>query len=372
MTATWRIGKIWGIPIGFHWSLLLVFGLLVVSLAQSFFPSTHPDLADGAYIIMAVVSALLFFLSILLHELGHAWVAQRNDLPVVSITLFIFGGVAQISGRAPSAGVELRVAAAGPAVSFALAAIFGVIAWIAEDVAYITAPLGWLAGLNLVLALFNLLPGFPLDGGRILRALAWQKTGSERRAADVARVSGQVVAFGMMGLGAFLAFTGPISTGLWLIVIGWFLQNAANSEVTATRLDLTLRGLTVDRIMGPMEPAVPGSMRLRQLLDDVALPSPYRHFLVIDDGVPRGVVSLDDVAKAPQDRLDWIAVTEVMTPWSRTAIVQHDTPVRDALATMERANASYLPVMEGGQVSGILTKEEVMDYLRHHIDARTR
>lgn len=370
MTATWRIGKIWGIPIGFHWSLLLVFGLLVVSLAQSFFPSTHPALGEGAYTIMAVISALLFFLSILLHELGHAWVAQRNNLPVISITLFIFGGVAQISGRAPSAGVELRVAAAGPAVSFALAGIFGLIAWIAEDVAYIAAPLSWLAGLNLVLALFNLLPGFPLDGGRILRALAWQKTGSERRAAEVARISGQIVAFGLMGIGAYIAFTGPISSGVWLIVIGWFLQNAGTSEVTATRLDLALRGVTVDRVMGPMEPAVPGSMRLRQFLDDVALPSPHRHFPVIDDGVPRGVISLDHVARAPQDRLDWISVSEVMTPWSRIIVVQPDTPLREALAIMERTNAMYLPVMEGDRICGLLTKDEILDYLRYHMDAR--
>lgn len=369
MTASWHIGKIRGIAIGFHWSMTLVFVLLTISLATAFFPETHPDLGDTAYWIMAIFAAIFFFGSILLHELGHAFVAQRNGMPVNSITLFIFGGIAQIGGRAPSAPIEFRIAAAGPAVSIALAGILGLIAWIAQDVAYIAAPLGWLASLNLILALFNLLPGFPLDGGRILRALIWQFTGSEQRAINVAVVSGQLLAFGLMGLGAYMIFTGPVSSGLWMILIGWFLQNAAMSEATGSRVELALRGGTVAQAMGPREPVVSSRMKLRQLLDELALPSGHRYFLVIDEDMPRGVVTLRDVAKAPQDRLEWISVSEVMTPWSRMTVVTPETDLQDALSAMDDAQVSHLPVMEGDRVRGLLTREEVLHYIRVRLEA---
>lgn len=371
MTASRVIGKIWGIPIGLHWSMLLVYGLLTVSLATSFFPLTHPDIPVAAAWIMAIVSAIFFFVSILLHELGHAWVALRNDLPVKGITLFIFGGVAQIEGRPKSATAELRIAVAGPAVSLALAAIFSLIGWIGNDVPYLGAPFAWLGSLNLILALFNLLPGFPLDGGRILRALVWHFTGSERKAINVSVVSGQLVAFGLMGIGAFMIFQGMFSSGLWMILIGWFLQNAAMSESSGSRVELALRGVPTWQAMGPREPVVSSRMKLQQLLDDLALPLGHRYFLVMDENIPRGVVTLRDVAKAPQDRLEWISVAEVMTPWNRLTIVQPETELLEALRMMDDARVSNLPVMDGDQVRGLLTREEVLHYVRVRMDERT-
>ena len=371
MTASWRLGTIRGIPIGLHWSMALVFVLLTLSLATAFFPATHPDQPVAAYWLMAVISAALFFTSILLHELGHSWVAQRNGIPVTGITLFVFGGVAQISGRPKTAPVEFRIAAAGPVVSFALAAIFGLVWLLARDLPYLAAPCAWLSRLNLVLALFNLLPGFPLDGGRILRAAVWQVTGDERRAAQAAMVSGQLMAFALMGLGAIMVFRGNFANGVWLIFIGWFIQNAAMTEATGSTLEATLRGVTVAQAMGPKEPQVPSRLKLRQLIDEHVLPTGHRYFLVVDGDVPRGVVTLRDVAKVPRERWDWASVAEVMIPWNRLSYVTPDTELLTALQMMDDSRVSHLPVLNENQPCGLLTREEVLHYLRLRMELQS-
>lgn len=364
MQASWRLGSIWGIPIGLHWSMALVFVLLTWSLAGAYFPNTNDDLPTAAYWIMAVVASVMFFGSILLHELGHSWVALRNDIPVNGITLFIFGGLAQFSDRAKSAGVEFRVAAAGPLVSFALSLVFGIVWLLGRDIDYLAAPARWLATLNLILALFNLLPGFPLDGGRILRAIVWQWTNNEKRAAQVAMVSGQIVAFGLMGLGALLAVSGNFANGAWLIFIGWFLQNAAVSEATGTNVELSLRGATVGQAMGPQEPHVPGRMMLRQLVDEYVLPTGERHFVVVDGDIPRGIVTLRDITKVAQDRWDWTPVNEVMKPWARLTQVTPDTELLEALRIMDDLQVRQLPIVENGEALGLLTREEILHYVR--------
>ncbi len=364
MSASWRLMTIRGIEIGLHWSMLIVFGLLTVSLATAYFPETSPDLSEGAAWTMAVVAAVFFFASILLHELGHSFVALRYGLPVDRITLFIFGGIAQISERAKSADVELKVAAAGPAVSFALSAMFGLVWFVTQDIDVIAAPALWLATLNLILALFNLLPGFPLDGGRILRALVWSSTGNERKAARVAMVSGQFLAFGLIGFGALLMFTGNFANGLWLIFIGWFLQNAAVSEATGTSVELTLRGVEVQQAMGPAESQVPGRLMIRQLINEYVLPAGERHFIVVDGDRPRGIVTLRDITQVPQDRWDWTPIREIMKPWSQLTCVAPDSKLLDAMKIMDEKQVRQLPVIESDEVLGLITREEVLHYIR--------
>lgn len=364
MKASWRLGSIRGITIGLHWSMALVFALVTTSLATAFFPITDPELSMAASWMMAVIASLLFFSSILLHELGHSFEAQRQGIPVRGITLFILGGVAQIAGRPKSAMSELRIAIAGPLVSFALAGVFGLAGFLARDLVYIAAPAIWLGWLNLVLAVFNLLPGFPLDGGRVLRALVWQFTGDERRAVQVAVVSGQLLAFGLMGIGALMVFGGNFGNGIWLIFIGWFLQNAAAAEATGTALESALQGVTVGQVMGTQAPPVPGRIRIRQLIDDYVLPTSRRYFIVADEQVPLGVVSLSDVAKVPRDRWDWASVSEIMTPWNRLRTVSPDTELLAALRMMDDAQVSHLPVVDEGMVRGLLTREDIIHQVR--------
>jgi Zn-dependent protease len=352
--------------------MAIVFALLTVSLATAYFPSSAPDLPEAAAWVMAIVASVLFFLSILLHELGHSFTAQRYGLPVESITLFVFGGVAQIGERAKSADIELRVAAAGPAVSFALAALFGIVWFVSQGIDYIAAPALWLGTLNLMLGLFNLLPGFPLDGGRILRALVWQSTGNENRAEQIALISGQIVAFGIMGVGALLVLNGDFANGIWLIFIGWFLQNAAMSEAAGSSVERILQGATVAQAMGPAESQVPGRMMIRQLIDDYVLPSGERHFIVADDDTPRGIITLRDLTQISQDRWDWTPVREVMKPWSSLTTVAPTTALEEAFRIMDDRRLRQLPVVENGHALGLLTREEVLHYIRLRLDLQSR
>jgi Zn-dependent protease/CBS domain-containing protein len=365
MSASISLGRVWGIPIGLHWSMFLIFALLSWSLASNYFPSQYRQLGQGQLWLLAVVTSVLFFASILLHELGHAWVALREKLPVTGITLFIFGGVAQIGATSRSPGVEFRVAVGGPIVSLALAVLFGLLARLGGGVAELAAPSQWLARVNLLLLLFNLIPGYPLDGGRVLRAAVWYFTGSERTGWRVAAFSGQLVSFGMIGIGAYLVFSGSVADGIWLIFIGWFLQNATAAEQAAATLETQLRGTTVAQAMRIVdEPRVPSRLKLRQLVNDYVLPTGQRCFLVVDDDVPRGLVTLRDLTEVEQDRWDWVSVAEVMRPWSRLTVVQSRSELMAALQLMDDSRVGQLPVLDGERLVGLLTREEIIHFLR--------
>lgn len=369
MGARITIGKVWGIPIGLHWSLVLVFALLTWSLADGYLPTSYPDLGMGARWIIAAVTSILFFASILLHELGHAWVALRNNIPVNRITLFIFGGAAEIDRQAKTPGVEFRVALGGPAVSLILVGVFGGLYLLTRDVTVLGAPLFWLFMVNLVLLLFNLVPGYPLDGGRLLRAAVWHFTGSEQRASTVAMISGQFVAFGLMAIGGLLILNGNFFNGIWLIFIGWFLQNATVAEQSSSTIQRELSGATVAQAMAmTKEPRVPSRLKIRQLVEEYALPYGHRTFLVMDDDVPRGLVTLRGLSQVPRDRWDWASITEVMVPWSELTTVTPDTDLLEAIKLMDDRQIAQVPVVRDNSVVGLLTREEVMHFLRMRME----
>ena len=367
MTASMNIGRVWGIPIGIHWSLLVVFALLTSSLATNYFPSTYPDLTGAAAWVSGAVTAILFFGSILLHELGHTWVALRNKVPVKNITLFFLGGVAQIGEPAKTAGVEFRIAAGGPVVSLMLAIGFGLLWFIDRGISFLGAPSGYLALTNLALLGFNLLPGYPLDGGRMLRAAVWHFSGSEKQALRVATISGQVLSFALMGIGAFLILGGNFFNGLYFIVIGWFIQSMVIAEQASSTVQGHLGGVLVGEAMAVFEePEVPSRLKLRQVIDDFILPTGARSFLVVDGDLPRGIVDLRDIAKIPRERWDWVSVAEVMTPWARLERVTASTDLLAALKLMDDKKVGQLPVVEtdDGRPIGLLTREEIIHVLR--------
>lgn len=365
MGARITLGQVWGIPIGLHWSLLLVFALLTWSLADGFLPDRYPDLDLAARWIIAGITSVFFFASILLHELGHAWVALRNGIPVNRITLFIFGGAAEIDRQAKTPGAEFRVAVGGPVVSLILAAVFAALAYVTGDFIYAGASFSWLAQINLMLLLFNLVPGYPLDGGRMLRAAVWHFTKSEKRASTVAMISGQLVAFGLMAIGGVLILNGQFLNGIWLIFIGWFLQNATVAEQSTSTLQRQLAGVKVSQAMAmSKEPRVPSRMKIRQLVDDYALAHGHRFFLVMDDDVPRGLVTLRGLSQVPRERWDWASITEVMVPWSELTKVTPDTDLLEAMKLMDDKQVGQVPVVQGNTVIGLLTREEILHYMR--------
>lgn len=302
-----RLGKILGIEIGLDYSWFIIFFLVTWSLAGEYFPRLHPGWSGATYWVMAAVTALLFFASVVAHELAHSLVSQAHGVPVRSITLFIFGGAAHISQEPRSTRAEFLMALAGPATSLAIAALFGLLWLISQPVTpQIHALAGWLAWINVALGLFNLIPGFPLDGGRVFRAIVWGLTGNLRRATVLASRLGQLIAFGFIAWGIVQVFAGRWANGLWIAFIGWFLQNAATASYRQLALDELLAGHTAREVMMADCPHVPRRLTLDVLVDQVILPSGRRCFPVVEGGQMYGLITLQNIKKVARE------------PWVRT------------------------------------------------------
>jgi Zn-dependent protease len=364
MNANLNLGRIWGIPIGLHFSWFLIFGLVSWSLAVGYFPEEYPGLATPVYWILGAVTSILFFASVLVHELAHAFVALRNKLPVRAINLFIFGGVAELTQEPRSAGAEFRIAIAGPVASLGLAALFGGLYLLDQHIPLLAAPSIWLARINLLLALFNMIPGFPLDGGRVLRAAIWWKTNNLRKATQAAGISGQVVAFGFIAVGLFIAFNGSFFNGLWLIFIGWFLQNAAASSLAHTTIHEALRGITAAQAMQREFPRVSGLTPISQLVEENILKGGQRSFLVDEDGNVQGMLTLSDIRTIPERKWRFTTIRQVMQPFDRVIKVEPATELLAALQMMDQAKVSQLPVVDDNRVLGLLSRENIFNYLR--------
>jgi Zn-dependent protease/CBS domain-containing protein len=357
------LGKIIGIPIGLDYSWFLIFALLTWSLAASYFPREFHQWPALLYWVMGAATAILLFASVLLHELGHSVVALRYRIPVRSINLFIFGGVAQIGAEPPSAMAEFRIAVAGPAVSLALAGLF----WAAKSAVVGYAPLWgvfkYLAYINLVLVLFNLIPGYPLDGGRVFRAAVWAATHSMRRATLIAANVGRFFGFLFILVGVWQMFTGNLG-GLWIAFIGWFLDSAASAQVQQVTFQGLLAGHTVSQAMGGRCPSVRGDVTLQELVDEHILTSGQRCFLVNRGDQTVGLMTLHLLRQVPRAEWPTTYAAQVMLPVGKLKRISTDTELWAALQEMDRDGVNQLPVMDGDRVVGMLTREDVITFLR--------
>jgi Zn-dependent protease/CBS domain-containing protein len=358
------LGRVLGIPIGLDPSWFLIFALVTWTLAASYFPSEFNNWPQAQYWIVGAVTAILFFASVVLHELGHSIVALRYKIPVRSITLFIFGGIAQIAAEPPSAVAEFLIAVAGPLTSFALAVIFGLLRQAFTGIAPLLALAEYLAYINGTLAIFNLIPGFPLDGGRVFRAIIWGVTGNLRRATLIAATVGRFVAALFILVGVWQVFSGSLGNGLWLAFIGWFLENAAVVEVQQQRLHDLLAGHTVSQAMSRSCAIAPADLTLQELVDHHILASGQRCLVLTRGDETVGLLTLHHIRGVPKDQ--WAAVTaaQAMTPMSQMKRVQPDVELRVALEEMDRDGVNQLPVMTDGRVLGMLSREDVISYLR--------
>jgi Zn-dependent protease/CBS domain-containing protein len=359
-----EIIEVGGIPIRIHLSWLLVFGLVTWSLAAGYFPGEYPGWTAGSYWAIGAVTALAFFASILIHELGHSWVARRNGIPIESITLFVFGGVARISREPDTPGVEFRMAIAGPVTSFVLAGLFAGAWQLAREVPLLAAPAIWLARINFMVAVFNLVPGFPLDGGRLFRAAVWHFTGSLRRASRVASFTGQLVAFGLIGWGILTVMGGNVIGGMWLAFIGWFLQNAAAHSHADADLRERLRDVTVAQAMTPDCRRIERGASLERIVREEVLGAGRRCFTVTEGGRLTGLLTLHEIKAVPQER--WAAVTagDVMTPAEKVTAVEPKADLLTALKKMDDANVAQMPVVAGGELVGMIGREQILHYVR--------
>jgi Zn-dependent protease/CBS domain-containing protein len=354
MSGNITIGRFGGVEVRINWSWLVIFALIVWSLADGVFPSQNPGLSRGVHLAMSVVAALLFFASLLLHELGHAWQARRDGVEIDGITLWLFGGVAQFKTRFPSAGAEFRIAIAGPLVSLVLGVVFVLIA-LAGLPSAVDGVAAWLGYVNLALLVFNLIPALPLDGGRVLRAALWQIKGDLGWATRVAANIGRGFAYLFIALGiAMFIFQGSFS-GAWLAFIGWFLLQAASSEARYIATEAALDGLRVRDLMVRDPVTVGGDLSVGRFMDEVARSRRFTTYPVVDAGRPIGLLAFSSVAGVPRSDWDARRVRDAMIPLDQVPLLTEDETAVEALSALSPPTSNRGLVVENGHLAGLLS-----------------
>jgi Zn-dependent protease len=362
MGASIRLGRVAGIEIGVNWSWAVVFVLITWTLYSGVFPEQNPGRSNGTYLAMAIAAAFLFFGSLLLHELGHAVQARREGMTIEGITLWLFGGVARFSGSFPSAGAEFRIAVAGPLVTLVLAVVFVALAGagglpeVADGVA------AWLGYTNVALLVFNLLPGLPLDGGRILRAAIWSRT-TFARATQIAGAVARTIAFGLIGLGIFMFLAWGAFGGAWLVFIGWFLLQAAAAEVRFALARQALGGLRVRDVMVRDPVTVGPELTLERFFDDVVWRHRYTSYPVVEDGRPVGLLPFRCVAEVPRTEWGTRTVRDCAVPLTRIPTFDEQDDLAEALAELGEGDVGRGLVVEDGRLAGLLSMTDVVHAL---------
>lgn len=362
-----RIGTLFGFDIYIHISWLIILVFLTASLALGWFPAVYKGWSVLEYWLIGFFASILLFVAVLLHELAHSLVARARGLPVSKITLYIFGGVSNLEQEPRSPGVEFQMAFVGPVVSL----LIGIIAFLIQlplrgsDTPG-EAILVYLAISNVLLGFFNLLPGFPLDGGRVLRSIIWRVTGSLRRATHIASIVGQVFAYILILIGIYLFFVGDVFDGLWFGFIGWFLLSSAQAENTRSRLQTILRGVTVRQVMNRVPTTVPANISLQKLVNEYFLPQGLRSALVMQGDQLGGLITLGDIRHVPQEEWGQTAVGFVMIPREKLHSVSPWQDLNDVLPLITTNDVNQLPVLDNGQLVGVLTRDTILRYIEIH------
>ncbi|MBM3166036.1 MAG: CBS domain-containing protein [Chloroflexi bacterium] len=360
------IGKAFGIPLRIHYSWFIVFVLVTWSLTIGYFPQAYPHWNLVTSIFAGVITSLLFFASVLVHELTHSLIARSAGIPIVSITLFIFGGVSQMGEEPRQPQVEFRMAFAGPLASLVLGGIF-LAGWVwlrsVPQFEFVAAICRWLGPINIFLAAFNLIPGFPLDGGRVLRSLLWWRSGNLNSATKIASNVGRGIGYLLILGGIIIVFRGDFISGLWLAFIGWFLENAAAGSYRQLALQDMLKGHKVSELMTHDCPVVSPDMVVLQLVNEQILTSGRRCFPVVRNDRVLGLVTLHDIKAVPRDRWGAKTVGEVMTPLSNLKLVGPDEELTTALKMLTEQNINQLPVVKDGKIVGMVARDNLLSFI---------
>lgn len=363
-----RLGKILGFEINIDWSWLLIFFLVVFTLASGYFPSLRHNFDPSTNWMLGVAAALLLFASVLVHELSHSLVARRFGIDVKGITLFIFGGVSQTTEEPRSATEEFWMSIVGPATSFGLAAFFGILDIVGTSAHWPVAAValvGYLAMINFFLGAFNLVPGFPLDGGRVLRSIIWGTTGDLTKATRYASFSGQTFGYLLMAIGFFnIVALGQMIGGLWLIFIGWFLTGAARSSYEQLVVRQTLSGVPVEKVMTTDVPEIAAEMTVRQFVDEQLLRHEYSCYPVMKRDEVIGVVGAEEVRTVRSEMWDFTSVEEIVHHIDGAFKIDANDDAWDALSKLASPDVCRLMVMENGHLKGTLGREAIYRLIR--------
>ena len=366
MGGAFSLGRIFGIQFRIHYSWFIIFVLITVSLSWQYFPYTYPEWSAPAYWLTGIATSLLFFASVVAHELAHSLVGRANGIPVKSITLFLFGGMAHMTREASRHGAEFRMALAGPVASLAIGGLFFVLYLLLQSVNEPVAALTfWLARINVVLALFNLIPGFPLDGGRVFRSLLWRFSGNYQRATRIAFEVGRGVGYLFVAGGVILMFLSRENwfNGLWLAFIGIFLTYMATASYRQTQWQAALLGVKVADVMTTTCPVISSYVTISRVVQDYIFVGGHQCFMVTDGGELKGILTLRNIKSVDQKTWDTTAVGDVMTPAERLKVVRMDEEVLSVLEQMEEYGISQMPVESEGRIIGLVTRDDVLRIL---------
>lgn len=365
MDRALNLGRVFGIQFRLHYTWFIIFILITASLSWQLFPDIYPGWPLPLYWVIGVIASLLFFTSVLAHELAHSLVGKANGVPIKSITLFIFGGVAQMIKEAARPGAEFKMAVAGPASSLIIGGLFGLLYLFTRGVFEPVAAIAyWLAYVNVILAVFNLIPGFPLDGGRVFRSILWRVTDDYKRSTRIAARVGQGVGYLFILGGILMMFIfRDWFSGLWLAFIGWFLERAASASYRQIQWRGALGGVTVSQAMTSDCPVVSQTATVDQLAQQGVFLSGYSCFLVAEEGRLLGVLSLHNVGAVSRSRWGETQVKEIMIPVDKLKVV---CPEQDALSTLEQmgeGNVNQMPVVSEGRIVGFVVRDNLMKFI---------
>ncbi|KZL51776.1 peptidase [Nodularia spumigena CENA596] len=366
-----RLGSIFGFEIRVDLSWFLIFFLVLWTLSAGIFPTSYPGFGNATYFGMGIVATLLFFASLLAHELSHTFVARAKGIPVEGITLFIFGGVSRTRMDAETPGDEFQIAGVGPLVSLLLAGFFGLIWYVginAGSSVVFTGIFAYLAVINLALAIFNMLPGFPLDGGRVFRSMIWKYTGNIKKATKIASTGGKWLAYLLIAFGALEMFAGAILGGLWLILIGWFLYNAAETSYEELLLRTSLKGVKAREIMTPHPETVSPEMNLQELVDTYFLSRRYHSFPVTQDSHPVGIITLNQVKDIPREEWKYRTVKDTMIPVENRVTARPEEQMSQVLQKMQDSGVRRVLVIQNDLLRGIITAHDLANWLQRQRD----
>ena len=361
------IGRIFGIPIYLHTSWFVIFLLITLSLRTQF-TSQHPTWTPAQHWTLGIVTSILFFASVIFHELSHSVVALRYRIPVQSITLFVFGGLSRIEHDAPNARQEFNIAIAGPLSSLFLAGCFWLVWRFVHISDMVTAAAGWLAWTNLILAVFNLVPGFPLDGGRVLRGIAWGVTGNFLRATQIASNAGRLFAYFLIAFGVWQALGGNWVGGLWMAFIGWFLLEAARESFAQVAMRDTLAGVRAVDIMNRDIPTVTRDMSVDEYVHEV-LRTGRRCHIVIAGEAPVGLVTLQSASRVPRHEWSSTSVQVIMVPMAQVQTSAPEDPALSVLERMQTADINQMPVVSGNHIVGVIGRDAILRVLQTRLQA---
>lgn len=361
-----RLGSIFGLEVRIDFSWFIIFFLILWTFIAGVYPATVPELSTTTHVAMGVVATLLFFASLLAHEISHSLVARAKDVPVEGITLFVFGGMAHTRMEAESPGDEFTIAGVGPLSSLVIAAAFGLLAWGGSALGWpewVTVVAAHLAYINTALALFNLVPGFPLDGGRLFRAAVWRFTGDLRKATRWATAGGKAVGYILIGVGLLQVFAGGLVGGLWLVFIGWFVRKAAEASFIQHLLTESLEGVRARDVMTEEPETVDSETTVEEFVGRDILQRRPRAYPVMQGGRAVGLVTLDRIKKVPKEERSRTTLAKIMTPLEEEMVVRPDEEMSEVVQRLGQIPEGRVLVTRNGALEGIITRSDLRRWL---------